>query len=340
VQTSGKWYYLGEDGAMIADDYIEIKDKWYGFDKNGAMAANGWYEKKFVFEDGSTDSIWFYAGADGAFVKGWKQIGGKWYYFLGTQKTDKEGYVPCMVTGLPYIWDESGAVSWFDSGLFYGFKPSGEMIVGWGRPYADSKYFYEQHFWVYGNNDGSLLTKTWKKIGGKWYYFAENGRMYWNGTGTTYDKNDKNVYLFNDSGALVENGWYRPYWKYDDGTVDYDYWYYGGKDGVVQKGWVKDKGNWYYLNAEYGYMETGLIEMSDGKTYYLDETTGAMATGWKKLNDIWYYFKDSGAMAVKEWVKSGSAWYYLKDDGQMAKDEILTIDGKPYKFDSNGVWVP
>jgi len=45
-------------------------------------------------------------------------------------------------------------------------------------------------------------------------------------------------------------------------------------------------------------------------------------------------------MAVKEWVKSGSAWYYLKEDGKMAKDEILTIDGKPYKFDANGVWVP
>ena len=344
VQTSGKWYYLGEDGAMIADDYLEIKDKWYGFEKSGAMVANGWYEKKYSYDDGYTYSLWFYAGADGAFIKGWKQIGGKWYYFLGTQKTDKEGYVPLMMTGVPYTWEPGSedwkCVSWFDSGLFYGFKPSGEMIVGWGQPYADSKYFEDQHAWVYGNKDGSLLTKTWKKIGGKWYYFGENAFMYWNGTWTTDDKNDKNVYLFSDSGALVENGWYRPYWKNINGEVSYDPWYYGGKDGVVQKGWIKDKGKWYYLDAETGAMwSDGKYEMSDGKTYGLKKS-GEMVIGWYQFDDVWYYFKDSGAMAVKEWVKSGNAWYYLKEDGQMAKDEILTIDGKPYKFDSNGVWVP
>ena len=87
-------------------------------------------------------------------------------------------------------------------------------------------------------------------------------------------------------------------------------------------------------------MWTGWAPMDDGKTYYLDDNTGAMVTGWKKIDDVWFFFKDSGAMAVKEWVQSGSAWYYLKEDGQMAKDEILTIDGKPYKFDANGVWVP
>ena len=164
--------------------------------------------------------------------------------------------------------------------------------------------------------------------------------MFRNGRRYTYDENDKNLYLFDKSGALVENGWFRESWKDESGAVEYGDWFYGGKDGVVQKGWLKDKGNWYYLDAEWGNMRTGLIEMTDGKTYYLDETTGAMVTGWKQLDNIWYYFKDSGAMAVKEWVKSGSAWYYLKEDGEMAKDEILTIDAKPFKFDANGVWVP
>ena len=335
VQSSGKWYYLGEDGVMVADGVREINEKWYGFDKNGAMAANNWYEVKWIE---GTGSYWFYAGADGAFVKGWKQIGGKWYYFYGANTFDKDSYWPAMATG-DYFWDWDEAigeyVSLFDNGAFYAFRPSGEMIVGWGQPYNN---VHSQ--WVYGNADGSLVVKSWKKIGGKWYYFDDTGWMYRNGPKSTLNKNDKNIYLFNNSGALVENGWYQPYEVDEKGEVYKYSWYYGGKDGVVQKGWLKDKGNWYYLDAEWGNMRTGLIEMTDGKTYYLDETTGAMVTGWKQLDNIWYYFKDSGAMAVKEWVKSGSAWYYLKEDGQMAKDEILTIDGKPYKFDANGVWVP
>ena len=337
VQSSGKWYYLGSEGVMVTDEVMEINDKYYAFDKNGVMASDSWYEYKFNDED----SNWFYAGADGALVKGWKQIKGKWYYFLGAQKKDKDSY-PVMITGIPRTWNsETGAYeSLFDNGKFYAFKPTGEMIVGWGRPFADGTWFLTDNYWVYANADGSLVTRSWKKIGGKWYYFDKGGQMFWDGLYTTEDPNDKNEYLFNASGELVENGWFQPFWKEEDGTVEYYGWYYGGKDGVVQKGWVKDKGKWYYLDAEYGKMQTGLIGMTDGKTYYLDETTGAMVTGWKQIDNIWRFFKADGAMAVKEWVQSGTAWYYLKEDGQMAKDEILTIDGKPYKFDANGVWVP
>ena len=293
---------------------------------------------KEVYDVGETYSKWYYAGADGALVKGWKQIGGKWYYFFGTQKTDKDWDDPYMMTGIWDTYDEAKDewVSWFDNGIYYGFKDSGEMIVGWGqlgKPGTDGT-------WVYGNSDGSLLRKTWKKIGGKWYYFGWWGNMFRNGRRYTYDENDKNLYLFDKSGALVENGWFRESWKDESGAVEYGDWFYGGKDGVVQKGWLKDKGNWYYLDAEDGWMWTGWAPMDDGKMYYLDETTGAMVTGWKQIGDIWHFFKDSGAMAVKEWVQSGSAWYYLKEDGWMAKDEILTIDGKPYRFDANGVWVP
>ena len=143
------------------------------------------------------------------------------------------------------------------------------------------------------------------------------------------------IYGFNKSGAMVENGWLEE--KYENGSD----WYYLGADGLAKKGWFQDKGKWYYLDPDYAIMwHGGFVPMSDGKIYYLDKTSGAMKTGWLQDGDNWFYFKDSGAMAVKEWVKSGSAWYYLKEDGKMAKDEILTIDGKPYKFDANGVWVP
>ena len=210
VQTGGKWYYLGEEGVMVADDIKEINEKWYGFDKNGAMAANGWYELKW--SDG-TGSNWFYAGADGAFINGWKQIKGKWYYFFGANKFDK-GSIPVMA----YEWvsdrwnEETQSVgSYFDDGKIYAFKSSGELVIGWGQP---SDAFPNE--WVYANADGSLVTKSWKKIGGKWYYFGAWGMMFRNGPSGTYNEADKNEYLFSDSGALVENGWYQPYVVLDD----------------------------------------------------------------------------------------------------------------------------
>ena len=333
VQTSGKWYYLGEDGVMKANEVFTDGKKWYAADKNGAMVANGWFEEKNGDDDWSY-SEWYYAGADGALVKGWKLIGKKWYCFEDWADAEVD-YKPWMAQGTIWTFKKTS----------YAFKPSGEMIVGWGQPFLGSQWYDQSNTewvtnWVYANADGSLV-EGWKKIDGKWYYLypimMRNGVLPFDEKGEIgYGEKKTDFYGFNASGAMIENAWY----KEPDSGNSGGGWYYFGADGAAKKGWFQDKGKWYYLHEKYGYMETGLIPMSDGKVYYLDETTGAMATGWKQIDNIWYYFKDSGAMTVKEWVKSGSAWYYLKEDGQMAKDEILTIDGKPYKFDANGVWVP
>jgi len=337
VQSSGKWYYLDEDGVMMQDQIFLDKDgKWYAADKNGAMIANGWFSEKGESEkwDGTpyTETWWYYAGANGELIRGWKLIGGKWYYFEELEDIE------------PYMFSNC-----YDGikGKWYGFKGSGEMIVGWGQPWIDDPgNVYPDTDWVYGNADGSLA-EGWKKIDGKWYFFwpdmpymARNTVVQIKDGQYSYMDPTAPIYGFTKSGAMVENAWFRQTYEYLDGTVEYGPWFYFGKDGAAKKGWLQDKGKWYYLDAETGAMQTGLIEMTDGKIYYLDETTGAMVTGWKQIENNWFFFNDSGALAVKEWVKSGSAWYYLKEDGRMAKDEILTIDGKPYRFDANGVWVP
>ena len=333
IKDSGFWYYFSGT-EMVADEVLKIDDKYYAFGASGAMASNGWFEKKWVYED-SSGSTWYYAGADGALIKGWKLIGGKWYYFYGAQKMDKD-WMPAMATGMSFVWDEGTGdyISIFDNGKFYGFKPSGEMIVGWGQlgKTADSA-------WVYGNKDGSCDIKCWKKIDGKWYYFDDTGWMYSNGPMMTYDVNDRNFYLFNKSGALVQNGWYRPSWKQEDGTIHWGPWYYGDANGVLKKGWVKDGGKWYYLDDDnYEMYENRLALMSDGKVYGF-KATGEMAVGWWQYEDDWYYFSTSGAMVEKQWVQTGAKWYYLKDGGVMAKSETLTIDGKEYTFGADGAWV-
>ena len=335
IQDGGTWYYFSGT-YMVADSVMQINEKWYAFDKSGAMVVNGWYEKKETWED-ETWSNWVRAGANGELLKGWQQIGGKWYYFFGTQKLDKDWWAPVMATGMPLAMDEETGeyFSMFDNGKFYGFRPSGEMIVGWGQlgTSADSA-------WVYANADGSCDVKCWKKIGGKWYYFDDTGWMYRNGPRQTFDKNDKNIYLFNKSGELVENGWYQPTYKDENGQTIKGSWYYGGKDGVIVKGWAKDNGKWYYLDAEYGYMYSDcMVTMSDNKTYAFDKS-GAMVIGWYKAEDgTWYCFDENGAMIEEEWVKTGGKWYYLKEGGAMAQDETLTIGKKDYTFGKDGAWV-
>lgn len=98
------------------------------------------------------------------------------------------------------------------------------------------------------------------------------------------------------------------------------YLYDGNK---MLKGWQKVKNVWYYL----------------------DDKTGEMLTGWQKLKwskgEDWFYFDDSGKMLTGwqqlKWSK-GTNWFYFYDTGAMATGTV-TIDGKTYKFDDNGVWI-
>ena len=60
----------------------------------------------------------------------------------------------------------------------------------------------------------------------------------------------------------------------------------------MKTGWIKEYGNWYYLNTS-GAMQTGL-QTINGKQYYLS-ASGAMQTGWQNIGDDTYFFADSGA---------------------------------------------
>ena len=84
-------------------------------------------------------------------------------------------------------------------------------------------------------------------------------------------------------------------------------------------GWSKYKGQWYYLDPNYG---------------------GQMAyNGWLQIDGKWYCFAPSGYMYANTWIrfKSGGKYYYyyLKSDGSMAHDEWV---GEFY-VNSKGEWI-
>lgn len=72
----------------------------------------------------------------------------------------------------------------------------------------------------------------------------------------------------------------------------------------------------------------------DGKWYYYID--GVMQTGWQKYNGDWYYMDANGVM-LTGWLEQNGAKYYLRESGAMVIGKIL-IDGKPNKFNQNGVW--
>ena len=98
-----------------------------------------------------------------------------------------------------------------------------------------------------------------------------------------------------------------------------NYWTYHRPDGSLIYGWAKYKGQWYYLDPNYG---------------------GQMAyNGSLQIDGKWYCFAPSGFMYANTWIRfnySGKYYYYyLKSDGSMAHDEWI---GEFY-VNSKGEWI-
>ena len=170
--------------------YENPKGTWYYFEE-GEMLANEWVQ----------DGFWYYLGADGVMVKGWKQLEWNgvtdWYYF----KT----YAPnsgSMMTGWQFL-----------GGEWYYMASSGKMLTGWQQ--LGGKWYYLDPV------NGDMET-GWQQLGGKWYYMdPTNGDMKtgWQKVGNTW-------YYMNASGAMV-TGWQRLSWN---GVTN---WYYFQSSGAM-----------------------------------------------------------------------------------------------------------
>ena len=100
---------------------------------------------------------------------------------------------------------------------------------------------------------------------------------------------------------------------------DKGWWFQYADGGWPASKWEYINGKWYYFNAD-GYMVTGWVKY-DGSWYWCDDS-GAMATGWKKI----------------KW-NGKESWFWFSDSGEMAQSRFLSINGKWYGFDGDGVMV-
>ena len=162
----------------------------------------------------------------------------------------------------------------------------------------------------------------WAKDGVGWWYVCAGGKQYLKGGWFTINGSD---YLFGPSGYMATG-----FLKRANGD-----WVYADQDGALVSGWVRDGGQWYYLDPSSKVMKTGWL--ADGGSWYYLTASGAMATGWVQVDGSWYYLNASGKMATG-WLNVGGAWYYLSPSGAMLTGTQV-INGRTYVFDANGIWV-
>lgn len=155
---------------------------------------------------------------------------------------------------------------------------------------------------------------------------------------------DLNFQFKDYSNIIVANGFvtrgnktylYQNYRK-QVGFVDYEgRRYFMNADGSMYKeGWLTDGVNFFYMDTSDGHMLHDLVKIH-GKYYYFD-VNGFMTRGLVNLNGQTYMFGADGAMHYG-WYTDASGIRYFRNDGSMITNAQMTIDGKEWIFDANGL---
>ena len=164
---------------------------------------------------------------------------------------------------------------------------------------------------------------------------------------TTYTLKIKRVSTISDDDSDDEGITEDVYYDYDEDcwvdTSKYEEWgtiknrvmYFDKKGHQVKDRWIRTGNKWYYIN-ESGYRSTGWkIDSETEQRYYMDNVTGEMKTGWMNLNSAWYYLGTTGVMHTG-WLWLNNNWYYFTEDGEMIINQTMFIDGKLYRFGTDG----
>ncbi|MBR0086420.1 MAG: hypothetical protein IJL98_01625 [Lachnospiraceae bacterium] len=312
-QAGGNWYYYGE-GGKAPSGVTTVSGKKYLFSVDGRMITDG------VGTDGTNV---YYADHKGNLTQlsaGWNQINGIYYYV-------KDGafltYDVVKLGGAYYGFNNYGQMydneAFTFNGNYYRAKDGGQLY--------QSAWYKEGSAWYYYTEDGRAA-RDFRTIGGKKYYFNNNGVMLVNGAVTDYS-GTPTAYYADESGSLTKlsEGWNKQ---------GGDYYYV--KNGVILTGLQKIGSSWYYFNSE--------GRMYDDEAFYVsyDYSSRAKKGGalyvneWYQDGSDWYYYGGEGRSA-SGLTKIGSKYYYFSGDGRMMTETSLSADDAIYYFGSDGVAV-
>ena len=200
-----------------------------------AAGKTGW-RKHGVGYDGDPDYRYYTTSTK--YVKGWKKIGGSWYWF------DSKGIMARQ------YYEDSDIGEYKIDGKHYFFQHNGKLIT------SSWIYLGADHEYTYVTKSGASISKGLHKIKGKYYYFLASDwvsirfdKLCYGWVNKDYTESGKGVCdckgrLFMENGKAYK-GWLYHY------TARCEYWCYCDAKGKPAVGWKKIGGKWYYFKNEY-----------------------------------------------------------------------------------------
>ena len=350
VENYDRRYYLDENGNKVIGPK-EINGEWNYFDDYGEQVRNRfasdgrYYDKDGKQVDFGTNryfqlgDYWFYAGKDGAILKGEQTIDGVKVYFYQSGVQVKGYFVRNDTDNKEHYYD----------------KDSGALVTNNYVIAYDNYTHQNERYYV---DDQGVRVKGAKTINGKQVYFTYDGRQVFDNFGDDgyfYGQDGNRVYLGTNRYVQIKGNWY---YIGNDGkiltdeqTIDGAHVYFGYK-GIQVKGDFdynkqfhdKDSGNLvtnrfvtvkdktYFIGADSKAIKGATV--IDNIEYFFDKETGAQVKGNFAINDK-YYDGVTGALVTNSYVQVGKDWYYVGNDGKPLKGS-QTINNVPVYFDPYG----
>ena len=330
----GKEYYMGDDGLMVTNSWVEYDEDMFYVGSDGAKTINDWRYLVPEDADDDEDAEWFYFGSKGAMAKSAKKvINGKTYYFADNG---------VMLTGWVNTtdFDEANSVD----GAVYCDENGARVASAWVKTWApgtdEDEAEEDDKNWYWIKSKGAAQVGRNLDINGETYFFGEDGAMLsgWVAlVGDDYIALDyaistegiETVYFCgsSDQGWAKKNTWIKT-WdpeNYEDEDADVDqYWYWIAKSGKVYVPSTTSAAN--------------AIDFVDGSkdvenAFAVDTPSNAQ---FKEINDKTYAFNEDGEMisGLLEVAGKGMMYFGGSNDGAMKTGSVMIEDeeGSEYKF--------
>ena len=179
----------------------------------------------------------------------------------------------------------------------------------------------DQGNWYY-IKDGKALTGM-QNIDNVAVYFDADGKQV---KGDTRHVNGSTYHFEKDSGQLTRSAF---------ASDKNGNWYYLGQDGkaLIGKQVIDNIPLYFYPN---GVQAKDAFVVLDGNSYYFQKDTGQLVRDrfWSDDDGNWYYSDKEGKLLTGEQTIDGFDMYFYPD-GVQAKGEIVTIGIEPYYFDKD-----
>ncbi|MBE5827323.1 MAG: hypothetical protein E7307_11875 [Butyrivibrio sp.] len=307
--SAARVYYLDKNGRAVKG-VVTINKKKYAFDPSTGKCLNAL--------EGNTggplkiSGKYYYVSSEGEVVSkvGFIDDGKKYYYVKSTSGQLATGLT--TIRGKRYYFDSDGSQITgmiYTGSKIYITNPDGEG--GGELGYILSKKAFmalaaqqapdvagAAEYMVYMNSDGSLGT-GWKTVRGKKYYFFEGMNI---GTENSDDEIDfvtinGTMYSFDPADGSMEKNKFVELKKSDRFTIH------------------------HYGNSTFSSSSTFAMK----NTGFYFGSNGAAVTGFATVNGVKHYFYPEDNTFINVYK------------GMMATDTTLTIKGKIYRFDENGM---